>query len=159
MQLSQAERNAALGSGSAPKSGWGAMVPELDVTDLGISLDFWCNLLGFAVAYDRPQAKFAYLEREGAQIMLCQINHNWETGPLERPFGRGVNFQIATSSLDPILKALRAAGWPLYREPAEAWYRIGGEPEESGSREFLVQDPDGYLVRFAESIGRRPAAG
>jgi hypothetical protein len=53
MQLSQAERNAAAGSGSAPKSGWGAMVPELDVTDIGTSLDFWCNLLGFTVAYDR----------------------------------------------------------------------------------------------------------
>jgi hypothetical protein len=91
--------------------------------------------------------------------MLCQTNRNWETGPLERPFGRGVNFQIATLNLDPILAALRAAGWPLYREPAEAWYRIGNDPEESGSREFLVQDPDGYLVRFAENIGRRPVSG
>jgi catechol 2,3-dioxygenase-like lactoylglutathione lyase family enzyme len=159
MQLSQAERNAATGQGRAPEGGFGAMVPELDVTDIGRSLDFWCNLLGFRVAYDRPQAKFAYLEREGAQVMLCQINRNWETGPLERPFGRGVNFQIATRSLDPILSALRAAGWPLYREPAEAWYRIGNEPDERGSREFLVQDPDGYLVRFAESIGRRPVSG
>jgi catechol 2,3-dioxygenase-like lactoylglutathione lyase family enzyme len=157
--LARAERNAAAGHGHAPEGGFGAMVPELDVTDMERSLGFWCDLLGFRVAYDRPQAKFAYLEREGAQIMLCQINGSWETGPLERPFGRGVNFQIATRSLDSILKALAAAGWPLYREPSEAWYRIGGEPEERGSREFLVQDPDGYLVRFAESIGRRPAAG
>jgi len=159
MQLSQAERNAAAGQGSAPESGWGAMVPELDVTDIGKSLDFWCNLLGFTVAYDQPQAKFAYLEREGAQIMLCEVNGNWETGPLARPFGRGVNFQIAARSLEPILAALSAAGWPLYREPSEAWSRIGNEPEEGGSREFLVQDPDGYLVRFAESIGRRPISG
>jgi len=159
MQLSQTERNAAAGRGRTPEGGFGALVPELDVTDLRRSLDFWCGLLGFTVAYDRPQAKFAYLEREGAQIMLCQVNGSWETGPLERPFGRGVNFQIATRSLEPILRALAEAGWPLYREPAEAWYRIGGEPDERGSREFLVQDPDGYLVRFAESIGRRRASG
>jgi catechol 2,3-dioxygenase-like lactoylglutathione lyase family enzyme len=156
MQLSQTERNAASGQGRSPRGGFAAMVPELDVSDLEASLRFWCGLLGFEVAYDRPAAGFAYLEREGAQIMLCRINGNWETGPLDRPFGRGVNFQISARSLDPILEALHAAGWPLYREPGEAWYRIGDEPSESGSREFLVQDPDGYLVRFSQSIGTRP---
>jgi catechol 2,3-dioxygenase-like lactoylglutathione lyase family enzyme len=159
MQLNQAERNAAAGQGHGPRGGFNAMVPELDVSDIETSLRFWCEQLGFEIAYDRPQAGFAYLEREGAQIMLCQINGNWETGALERPFGRGVNFQIATQSLDPILKAIAKADWPLYREPAEAWYRIGSEPLESGSREFLVQDPDGYLIRFAQSIGTRPAVG
>jgi catechol 2,3-dioxygenase-like lactoylglutathione lyase family enzyme len=155
--LTSAERNASTGRGSAPKGGFGAMVPELDVSDIEASLRFWRGLLGFEIAYDRPQAKFAYLEREGAQIMLCQLNGNWETGALERPFGRGVNLQIATRSLTPIVSSLAQANWPLYREPFEAWYRIGDEPRENGSREFLVQDPDGYLVRFSESIGNRPA--
>ncbi len=117
----------------------------------------WCGLLGFEVAYDRPQAKFAYLQREGAQVMLCQINGNWEVGAIERPFGRGINFQIAARDLEPILTRLRQADWPLFREPYEVWYRLG-EQVEGGSREFLVQDPDGYLVRFAQSIGRRTIA-
>ncbi len=133
-------------------------MPELDVTDTEASLRFWCECLGFDIAYARPQAKFAYLEREGAQVMLCQINRNWEVGSLKRPFGRGINFQIAASHIDPIVSALKAAGWPLYREPFEAWYRLG-DNVESGSREFLVQDPDGSLIRFAQNIGRRTSAG
>jgi len=154
MELSKTERDAAAGSGSLPQGGFNALVPELDVTDLAASLRFWCDLLGFEVAYDRPAAKFAYLQREGAQIMLCEINGEWVTGPLERPFGRGVNFQIAVRDLGPILAALGEVGWPLFREPFEAWYRTGDH--EGGSREILVLDPDGYLVRLAQSLGRRP---
>ncbi|MBB3146878.1 hypothetical protein FHS21_003294 [Phyllobacterium trifolii] len=41
------------------------------------------------------------------------------------------------------------ARWPLFRQPKESWYRIGAS-EESGSREFFVQDPDGYLVRLSQ---------
>ncbi|HSI40406.1 MAG TPA: VOC family protein [Xanthobacteraceae bacterium] len=154
--LPQAERNASAGSGRAPDGGFSELVPELDVRNIETSLRFWCDLLGFSIAYDRPAAKFAYLEREGAQVMLCEINEAWSVGPLEVPFGRGVNFQIATSTLEPILSALDAARWPLFREVRDSWYRVGSS-EEAGSREFLVQDPDGYLLRFAQSLGRRAA--
>ncbi|KQT53643.1 glyoxalase [Methylobacterium sp. Leaf456] len=129
------------------------MTPELSVRDLDESLRFWCGLLGFAVAYDRTAARFGYLTRGGAQIMLCQHNGRWDTGSLERPYGRGVNFQIMVDRLAPILTALDAARWPLFEAPSEAWYRIG--PMEGGQRECLVQDPDGYLVRLAESLGQR----
>lgn len=129
-------------------------MPELDVSDITASLAFWCGALGFTIAYQRPEAKFAYLERQGAQVMLCEINGNWQTGPLQRPFGRGVNFQIATDDLNPILEALGRQAWPLFEEASESWYRIG-ETEETGSRELLVQDPDGYLVRFSQPLGRR----
>lgn len=59
-------------------------------------------------------------------------------------------------SVAPILAALDIAGWPLFEAPREAWYRVGDH--EGGQREFLVQDPDGYLVRLAENLGRRPAS-
>ncbi|MDE4911089.1 VOC family protein [Methylobacterium sp. 092160098-2] len=141
------------GSGHPPESGFSALTPELAVYDLDTSLRFWCDLLGFGVAYDRPAARFSYLVRGRAQIMLCQRNGRWDTGTLERPYGRGVNFQIMVDQLAPILTALATAGWPLFEEPSEAWYRTG--PVEGGQRECLVQDPDGYLVRLAESLGHR----
>jgi hypothetical protein len=57
--------------GAPPKTGWAKLVPELLVSDIGTSIEFWCNRLGFAIAYQRPEEKFIYLERaEGAQIML-----------------------------------------------------------------------------------------
>jgi catechol 2,3-dioxygenase-like lactoylglutathione lyase family enzyme len=46
------------------------LVPELLVADLDASLRFWRGLCGFAVAYDRPEERFAYLDRAGAQVML-----------------------------------------------------------------------------------------
>ena len=52
------------------------------------------------------------------------------------------------------LKQLREANWPLFMEPEDKWYRIGPN-EEAGVRQFLVQDPDGYLVRLQMSLGHR----
>jgi catechol-2,3-dioxygenase len=53
-------RAASHGTGSAPRDGWAAVVPELSVADIRKSLSFWCDVLGFNVAYDRPDARFAY---------------------------------------------------------------------------------------------------
>ncbi|MFY3164672.1 hypothetical protein ACOTEZ_05785 [Achromobacter xylosoxidans] len=72
------------------------------------------------------------------------------------PRGRGVNFEIKVSAIEPLLECLARARWPLYREPEERWYR--SDAVEVGVRQFLVQDPDGYLLRFSARIGERPAA-
>ena len=133
---------------------WAALVPEFTVQDIGRSLHFWCNLLGFRTLYERVDVGFAYLQRERAEVMLEQMSRDsWSVGDLVNPFGRGINFQIATSSIAPILNRLAAANWPLFVQPAERWYRTGSV--ESGQRQFLVQDPDGYLLRFAEGLGER----
>ncbi|WP_254595596.1 bleomycin resistance protein [Achromobacter deleyi] len=64
-----------------------------------------------------------------------------------------MNFQITVSSIEPLLDALSEAGWPLYLAPEEKWYRSNAV--ELGVRQFLVQDPDGYLVRFSAKVGER----
>ena len=138
---------------------WSKLVPELLVTDLTASLRFWCGLCGFTVAYERPEDCFAYLDRAGCQVMLEEAQapgRRWITGPVERPFGRGVNFQAAVDDVGPILDKLAAAGWPLFMTLEEKWYRAG--THETGVRQFLVQDPDGYLVRFSQTLGLRQAS-
>jgi catechol 2,3-dioxygenase-like lactoylglutathione lyase family enzyme len=130
------------GKGAAPER-WAALVPELLVSELVRSVRFWCDVLGFAVAYERPG--FVYLTRGELQVMLCGRDGSWETGDMQPPFGRGINLQMVVPAIAPILVALEVAGWGLYQAPAEAWYEVG-------QREFLVQDPDGYLLRFAETI-------
>lgn len=140
--------------GAPPKSGWARLVPELLVTDFEASLAFWRDLLGFGVAYARPDERFAYLERpEGAQVMLSQRNEVWETGPMEKPLGQGAMFQISVAGLDDVRAALVSAGWPLYHPERAVWRRTGDR--ESGQREIFVQDPDGYLIMIAETIGER----
>ncbi|MDR3505271.1 MAG: VOC family protein [Acidocella sp.] len=134
---------------------WAKLVPELVVSDLEASLHFWRDLIGFSVAYDRPEAGFVYLDLDGAQVMLEQrsaADDQWVTGPLEAPLGRGINFQIEVPAVQPILDRLARAGWPLFMAPEDAWYRAG--EIENGQRQFLVMDPDGWL---AEEIGERPA--
>jgi catechol 2,3-dioxygenase-like lactoylglutathione lyase family enzyme len=141
--------------GAPPRSGWARLVPELLVEDIAASLPFWCDLLGFAIAYRRPEERFVYLERpEGAQIMLCQRNGRWETATLERPLGRGVMFQVYVDDIDAVSAALAAAGVKLRAGPREVWRSYGDR--EGGQREIFVQDPDGYLVMIAENIGERP---
>jgi catechol 2,3-dioxygenase-like lactoylglutathione lyase family enzyme len=141
--------------GAPPRSGWARLVPELLVEDIAISLPFWRDRLGFAIAYQRPAERFVYLEHPGgAQIMLCQRNGRWETAALERPLGRGVMFQVYVDDIDAVSASLAASGTTLYAGPREVWRRYGDR--EGGQREIFVQDPDGYLVMIAQNIGERP---
>ncbi|AWB87731.1 bleomycin resistance protein [Mycetocola zhujimingii] len=134
-----------------------SLVPELLITDLTTSLRFWVDLCGFEILYDRPEEGFAYLHLGSAHVMLDQIGlgRDWVTGTLERPLGRGVNFEIAVPSLDEILARCAAAKWPLFLQPETRWYRTADG--DIGVQQFLVQDPDGYLLRFTSRVASTTA--
>src|SRR5947209_17737072 len=101
-----------------PRSGWANMVPELLVSDLAASLDFWRGLLGFRIAYSRDH--FVYLERpEGAQIMLFERDGSFETGTMEPPFGRGAMFQLYLDRIDEVAARFAARGRPLLKRMHE----------------------------------------
>ena len=128
-----------------------AMIPELQVTDLAASLDFYTRVLGFAVAYSRPEEGFAMLQREYAALMLETAGgpgRRITATPLEKPFGRGVNFQIMASDVDALAAKVEAAGYSLFIALEERRYRVG-EGRYVAQRQFVVADPDGYLLRFA----------
>ncbi len=127
------------------------LIPELSVSDYKKSLDFYVNLLGFSVAYVREEECFALISLQGAQLMLEERNCHWETGKMEHPYGRGMNLQIEVDQVDPLVEKLQRKGYPFFRDVRENWYAV--KDVLWGSREFLVQDPDGYLLRFAEEIG------
>ena len=132
------------------------LVPELVVTDLARSLAFWRDAIGFSVVYDRPEDGFAYLDLDGAELMLDQYHPDgryWLAAPFELPLGNGVNLQVRVAAVAPILARLEAAGWPLVMEPEDKWYRAG--ERAIGQRQFVVADPDGYRLRLAERIDTR----
>ena len=136
-----------------------ALIPELAVVSIAESRRFYCDVLGFSIAYERSEEGFAFLELGEAQLMLDEagIGRTFDRdGPLQRPLGRGLNLQIRAANLAAMLSALDGAGWPLYLPLEERWYRRGGEA--LGNRQFVVADPDGYLLRFYEELGTRPAA-
>lgn len=129
------------------------LIPELSVRDFNISIHFYKELLGFKIEYERKESNFAFLSLGESQIMLEQINGNWETAELIYPFGRGINFQIEVEDVTEIYIKLKNNNYPIKIEMQENWYRA--DKKLFGSKEFLVMDPDGYLLRFAQSLGVR----
>jgi catechol 2,3-dioxygenase-like lactoylglutathione lyase family enzyme len=130
------------------------LVPELSVAQFEKSLSFYTEALKFRVEFQRPEHQFAFLSYQGCQLMIAQENPVWKTGTLEYPYGRGINLAMLVDTLDVLLQSLQDHHYPLFAEPAEHWYRQ--DQILLGRREFLVMDPDGYLLRFAQSLGERP---
>ncbi|MCX5570731.1 bleomycin resistance protein [Kaistia nematophila] len=133
------------------------LVPELEVTSLAEALRFYVGLAGFRLAYGRPEEGFAYLDRDGVHLMLEEAEgpgRRFHAAPLQRPFGRGVNFQIEVDDVGKLWERMRDAA-PITLPFEERWYRR--ETEELGHHQFVVADPDGYLLRFFTSLGTRPA--
>ena len=129
------------------------LIPELSVSNFDKSLEFYTKILGFKIEYKRMESKFAFLSLEGSQIMIEQVNELWNTSKFKYPFGRGINFQIEVKSIKSILNSLKKNKYPVFIKPKENWYRQNNKL--IGNREFLIKDPDGYLLRFVEDLGSR----
>lgn len=132
---------------------WNQMLPEFDVFNLEESLHFYTSLIGFNIVYERKEDKFAFLQLKDVQLMLQEINeegNKWGTGKLEYPLGVGINFQIDVTNIDEIYGNLRKANYKIFVEMEEHWYRK--DEILMGCREFLVQDPNGYVLRFSQDI-------
>ncbi|HLQ17804.1 MAG TPA: VOC family protein, partial [Tabrizicola sp.] len=119
---------------------------------------FYCDVLGFHCRHDRPEDGFAYLVLGAAHLMIDQIGlgRTFDEGhkPAAPPFGWGVNLQIEVDRIEPLLASLSAANWPLVLPSEDKWYRAWSN--ELGNRQFVVADPDGYLLRFFQDLGTRP---
>ncbi|WP_409526313.1 bleomycin resistance protein [Nitrincola sp. MINF-07-Sa-05] len=128
------------------------LTPELKVRDVGKSLNFYTGLLGFSIRFERPEDGFAAIELNGACFMLEQIdefdpdNEFWITAELEYPLGRGINFQITVVDLDEIHTRLLESDYPLKLPLEEVAYRVNNSLVKV--HQFMVMDPDGYLLRF-----------
>ena len=130
------------------------LIPELSVTNLEKSLEFY-KTTGFKIEYERKENKFVFLSLGEIQFMLQELatDNKWETGKLEYPFGRGINFQLEVDNVDTIYNSLKANGYEIMVEIEENWYRQ--DCKLLGCNEFLVQDPDVYLLRFSEDLGSK----
>lgn len=122
-----------------------SLIPELSVTNIEKSKEFYL-LLGFQIKYERKEDKFAFLELEGNQIMIEEINDHWNTERLEYPFGRGINLSMTISNIDEYYQKLKDQKIVFFKKLMINRYRANETIYED--KEFLLQDPDGYLLRF-----------
>ena len=129
-------------------------IPEFSVTNLEKSLNFY-KLIGFKIEYERPMDKFVFLSMGKIQFMLQEISekNKWNVAPLEYPFGNGINFQLEVENVEKIYNVLKGSNYKIAFDMEENWYRQNNKL--LGNKEFLVQDPDGYLIRFSEDLGEK----
>ena len=134
---------------------WNKNIPELSVTNLKNSLKFY-KTAGFKIEYVRPESKFAFISLGEIQFMLQELsneNNKWDIAPLVYPFGNGINFQLEVENLSEIYNNFKSANYKIAFDVEENWYRQ--YDKMLGNREFLIQDPDGYLLRFSEDLGEK----
>lgn len=132
-----------------------SLYPELIVSDLHISSHFYVNVIGFKIEFERPEERFQYLSFGEAQLMLLEDNENQHsrTGPMNYPRGQGVNFSILTPDVFSIFEALKKNNYPTRIPIRDQWHRQ--DSIENGEKQLWVMDPDGYLLRFIQSLGSR----
>lgn len=132
-----------------------SLKPELYVSNFQKSLNFYVDIIGFKLEYERTEPLFAFLSYQGSQIMIQEQveNENWHNGVPEYPYGRGVNFQVRSDNVDDLVENLQKHNYPIERLQKESWYREDNILH--GCKEILVLDPDGYLLRFSQSLGTK----
>ena len=123
------------------------LIPELSVTNIDKSKEFYLNI-GFKIAYERKEDKFCFLVLEENQIMIEEINDHWNTGTLEYPFGRGINISMEIKNFDTVYNNIKNNKYPLFKDIMKSKYEVAGNIYID--EEFLIQDPDGYLLRFTK---------
>lgn len=150
-----------LKSRAAPSST--AISPNLLVTDMRASLAFYCDLLGFSVAFTVDDAKgfsmgevregtvFASLKWEGHEIML-QTAASLAADLPEHFTSTSTAGRAGTLYLrgyDPAPLEPRLPNGVRVKGPELAWY---------GMNEMYVRDPDGHLLCLGAPLGGPPAA-
>ena len=121
------------------------LIPELRVSDINKSKSFYTKI-GFQIIYERVEDKFCFLELEGNQIMIEEDLEEWSTGKLEYPYGRGINISMTVDDVYAYYLKLKELNINFFEKFMVNQHRVNDIIYED--KEFLIQDPDGYLLRF-----------
>ena len=122
------------------------MIPELSVFDIDRTKKFYSEL-GFKIEYERVEDNFVLMSFQDSQFMFEQIHDDgWNIGDLVYPLGREINFSIAVDDIEELYQLVNNLNIELYRELTRNTYQVNGIEETQ--IEFLIQYPNGYLLRF-----------
>lgn len=113
-------------------------VPILPVKDMGKAIDFY-KLLGFSARRWRDGDGYAFLDRNGFEIHLNK------SGMLVNGHSPcGIYFYLEPGTAAALEAEFRSAGVRILSPLA---------PREWKMNEFVLDDPDGNLLRFGEPLG------
>jgi catechol 2,3-dioxygenase-like lactoylglutathione lyase family enzyme len=123
-----------------------AAEPQLFVSDIKVSCDFFTSKLGFAVAFVYGEPPFyAQVKRDNARLNLRHVDAKViDAGLRDRESLLSATLTVgATEEIKQLFLEFQAAGVPFHQPfKHEPW----------GAKAFIVKDPDGNLVRFAGPV-------
>ena len=122
-----------------------SLIPELSVSNIENSKKFYQNL-GFEIMYERKEDKFCFIQLEKNQIMLQEKNDNWVVGKMEYPYGNGINISMSINEVEGLYNTIKDKKIKFFMELKISEYKVNDKIFKD--KEFLIQDPDGYLLRF-----------
>jgi uncharacterized glyoxalase superfamily protein PhnB len=131
------------------------VTPNLVVSNVERSLAFYRDVLGFSVTATVPDAGpfvFAWMQRDGVSVFLNSRESVAEHADLAaRPLGGTATLFITIEAADV------AAGVDgLFASVApRARVMMSLKDQFYGMREFGIEDPDGYVIFFAQRIADR----
>ena len=115
--------------------------PQLFVADIAASCRFYTKKLGFNIAFTYGEPPFyAQVFRDEARLNLRQLDEP-ERNALLRAREHLLSASITVDDITPLFVEFQAAGVAFAQTlKTEPW----------GARTFIVRDPDGSLILFAE---------
>ena len=135
------------------------LTPNLTVEDVNACADFYLNTLGFELLVAVPlngteslseippdrAVGFAMLKRDDVVVMLQSRASLEEDLPelAQTKIGSSISLYIKITALEDLYEAVRDKA-KVVVTPRETFY---------GMREFAIEDPNGYLLIFAQELG------
>ena len=130
------------------------VTPNLVVADVQRSLAFYRDVLGFSVFATVPETGpfvFAWMKRDGVNVFLNSAESVKEHATLAARAIGGTNTLFivleaatVTEGVDAMFAAIGGRA-RVFMQLKDQFY---------GMREFGIEDPDGYVIFFAQELAR-----
>ena len=131
------------------------LTPNLSVNDVGQTVQFHRNILGFTLDMtvkvgstriesrlsDQDEYAYAMVSRDEVYFMFLKADHFEKDVTVKKGFCRGASvlFYIDVERIDDVYRQLKGRV-DIVKELETTWY---------GMREFYIKDCNGYLIGFA----------
>ena len=123
----------------------GGVMPAITVSDLGASIAWYRDVMGFVVAREiehEGQRVGAMISAGSVQFMLGQ--DDFAKG---RDRQKGIGFRlycVSDQDIDELAAGIKARGGTLDQEPTD---------QPWGARDLAVSDPDGFKITISSGTG------